>query len=111
MSSGETSKEILKLACQSIIKDYTDQRAGSGNNWFDRSEEVWRKKRSGLPYPIIPPYPPEELVIEVSKILLEKHQADKVKIIRLKTFNDIQLPANAISNINSIPNKKRKRGK
>jgi hypothetical protein len=105
------SLDILKLAWQSVVKEYEDQRAWQKEHWFERTEEVWRKQRLGLPYPIIPPYPPEATVLERATLLISGVPDEKIKIFRLKTTGNLHNLSDTNNNITPVRKKRRKKGR
>jgi hypothetical protein len=63
--------EILKIAKELVINEYTDRRAEQHNKWLVESEHLWRTQRLRLAYPTIPPYPTEEDIIARAALMLE----------------------------------------
>jgi hypothetical protein len=63
--------EILKIAKELVINEYTDRRAEQHNKWLVESEHLWRTQRLRLAYPTIPPYPTEEDIIARATLMLE----------------------------------------
>lgn len=61
--------EILRMAKEIVINEYTDRRAQDHNTWLKNSEELWRTKKQKLPYPEIPPYPTEYDIVKRAQIL------------------------------------------
>lgn len=71
--------EILRMAKEIVINEYTDRRAQEHNQWLKDSEELWRTKRVKLPYPDIPPYPTEVEIVKRAQTLfafLKDNQAE-----------------------------------
>lgn len=61
--------EILRIAKDLVINEYTDRRAQDHNKWLRESEEMWRNKQVKLPYPDIPPYPTEVDIVKRAQTL------------------------------------------
>ena len=61
--------EILRIAKDLVINEYTDRRAQDHNKWLRESEEMWRSKQVKLPYPDIPPYPTEVDIVKRAQTL------------------------------------------
>lgn len=55
--------EILRMARELVINEYTDKRAQIHNAWVSESEQVWATNKVKLPYPPIPPYPTEDVIV------------------------------------------------
>lgn len=67
--------EILKMARELVINEYTDRRAQDHNKWLADFEVVWKNNRVRLPYPDIPPYPTEtEIVTRAQTLMRFLHQ-------------------------------------
>ena len=67
--------EILKMARELVINEYTDRRAQDHNKWLADFEVVWKNNRIRLPYPDIPPYPTEtEIVTRAQTLMKFLHQ-------------------------------------
>lgn len=64
------SLEILKMARDLVINEYTDRRAQDHNKWLADFEVIWKNNRIRLPYPDIPPYPTETEIVARAQILL-----------------------------------------
>jgi hypothetical protein len=109
MGDDAVTLDVLKLAWQSVVKEYTDQRAWQKENWFERTEEVWRKQRLGLPYPVIPPYPPEATVLERAQLLSTGVPDEKIKVFRLRTTGNLYNLSDANNNITPIKKKRPKK--
>lgn len=63
--------EILKMARELVINEYTDRRAQDHNKWLADFEVVWKNNRIRLPYPDIPPYPTETQIVARAQVLLD----------------------------------------
>lgn len=70
-STEQMLLEILRMARELVINEYTDRRAQDHNEWLYESERLWATRRMKLKYPIIPPYPTEQDIIERAQILLK----------------------------------------
>lgn len=55
--------EILRMARELVINEYVDRRAQEHNQWLSQSEALWATKKMRLPYPTIPPYPTEDVIV------------------------------------------------
>jgi hypothetical protein len=66
----EKRLEILKMARELVINEHTDRRAELHNQWLVQSERMWAMHRQRVPYPSIPPYPTEEIILERAILLL-----------------------------------------
>lgn len=62
--------EILRLAKELVINEYTDRRANVHNQWLVDAETAWRTRRAKVPYPVIPPYPTELDIVLRAQVLL-----------------------------------------
>jgi hypothetical protein len=63
--------EILKIAKELVVNEYTDRRAEEHNKWLVESEHLWKTQRLRLAYPTIPPYPTEIDVVSRAALMLE----------------------------------------
>jgi len=63
------SLEILRMAREIVINEYTDLRAELHNKWLAEYEWAWRAYRVKTPYPSIPPYPTEVDIVTRAQIL------------------------------------------
>jgi hypothetical protein len=65
------SLEILRMARELVINEYTDLRADIHNRWLAEYERVWRMHKVKVPYPSIPPYPTEVDIVKRAQVLFE----------------------------------------
>lgn len=72
--------EILRMAKEIVINEYTDRRAQEHNQWLKDSEETWRTKRVKLPYPDIPPYPTEVEIVKRGQTLFAFLKTNEVEV-------------------------------
>jgi hypothetical protein len=63
--------EILKMARELVLNEYTDKRAQDHNKWLADFEVVWKNNRIRLPYPDIPPYPTEKEIVRRAQVLMD----------------------------------------
>jgi hypothetical protein len=63
--------EILKMARELVINEYTDKRAQDHNKWLANSELLWKTNKVRLPYPDIPPYPTEIEIVKRAQVLMD----------------------------------------
>jgi hypothetical protein len=63
--------EILKIARELVINEYTDRRAQDHNRWLADFEVAWKNNRIKLPYPDIPPYPTEKEIVGRAQVLMD----------------------------------------
>jgi hypothetical protein len=63
--------EILKIARELVLNEYTDKRAQDHNKWLADFETVWKNTRIRLPYPDIPPYPTETEIVKRAQVLMD----------------------------------------
>jgi hypothetical protein len=63
--------EILKMARELVLNEYTDKRAQDHNKWLAEFETVWKNNRVRLPYPDIPPYPTEKEIVKRAQTLMD----------------------------------------
>jgi hypothetical protein len=63
--------EILKMARELVLNEYTDRRAQDHNKWLADFESVWKNTRVRLPYPDIPPYPTETEIVKRAQTLMD----------------------------------------
>lgn len=63
--------EILKMARELVLNEYTDRRAQDHNKWLADFETVWKNTRVRLPYPDIPPYPTENEIVKRAQVLMD----------------------------------------
>lgn len=63
--------EILKMARELVLNEYTDKRAQDHNKWLADFETVWKNTRIRLPYPDIPPYPTETEIVKRAQVLMD----------------------------------------
>ena len=61
--------EILRMAREIVNNEYIDKRAQDHNKWLADSEKL-ASRGIKIPYPDIPPYPDESVVIAKAKSLL-----------------------------------------
>ena len=61
--------EILRMAREIVNNEYIDKRAQDHNKWLADSEKL-ATRGIKVPYPDIPPYPDESIVIAKAKSLL-----------------------------------------
>ena len=61
--------EILRMAREIVNNEYVDKRAQDHNKWLADSEKL-SSRGIKIPYPDIPPYPDEAVVIAKAKSLL-----------------------------------------
>lgn len=61
--------EVLKMARDLVINEYTDRRAQLHNEWVSKSR-LFNKSGGVLPYPEIPPYPTELEILDRAQSLL-----------------------------------------
>ncbi len=71
MSTDPTTLELLRMAREIAINEYTDRRAQDHNQWVIESDHLWRTQRLRLAYPSFPPYPTEDEIILRAKKLME----------------------------------------
>lgn len=80
--------EILKMAKDLVINEYTERRAQTHNVWLVESQRLWQSQRIRLIYPPIPPYPTEIDILKKAKILVDfvyyQHIPDEIKSIAPK---------------------------
>ena len=62
--------EILKMARELVINEYTDMRAQMHNEWLFESDKLWKTRKVRLAYPPIPPYPTEKDILDRANKLL-----------------------------------------
>lgn len=62
--------EILKMARELVINEYTDMRAQLHNQWLVESDKMWKTRKVRLAYPRIPPYPTEQDILDRANKLL-----------------------------------------
>lgn len=62
--------EILRMAKDLVMQEYTDIRAQDHNKWLVESEHLWKTQRLRLAYPTIPVPPTERDIIARAQILL-----------------------------------------
>ncbi len=89
--------EILRMARELVINEYTDRRAQDHNTWVFQSQNLWATQRTVLKYPDIPPYPTERDIIERAQMLLKFLVIDKPSISNIEK---IKLP---VTEINETP--------
>ena len=63
--------EVLRLARDLVINEYTDRRAELHNKWLAESDMLWRTKKVRLQYPSIPPYPTEAEIVTRAQTLMD----------------------------------------
>lgn len=63
--------EILKIARELVINEYTDKRAQDHNKWLANFDVAWKNNRIKLPYPDIPPYPTEKEIVNRAQVLMD----------------------------------------
>lgn len=63
--------EILKMARDLVINEYTDRRAEMHNKWLIESDHLWQTQKLRLSYPSIPPYPTEHEILARAQVLLD----------------------------------------
>jgi hypothetical protein len=69
-SHDPVALEILKIARELVINEYTDKRAQDHNKWLANSDVAWKSNRIRLPYPDIPPYPTEKEIVSRAQVLM-----------------------------------------
>ena len=77
MTRDEIYLEVLRLASQLLINQYTDKRANLHNKWLVDSDELWRIRKLKLAYPPIPPYPTDEEICFCANKLLRFVEYDE----------------------------------
>jgi hypothetical protein len=70
MSHDSVNLEILRMAKELVLNDYTDRRAEMHNKWLVESEHLWRTQKLRLAYPTIPCPPSEVDILEVARKLM-----------------------------------------
>jgi hypothetical protein len=95
--------EILKIAKEIVINEYTDLRAEQHNKWLIESEYLWKTQRLRLAYPPIPPYPNEKDIVFRASLLLE---FVKKKDVYQDTLNNDNLKVKVVENIKVSENEK-----
>lgn len=114
MDKSAISIEVLKMAWQLAINEYTDQRARDHTDWLARSEEVWRKQRLKLPYPAVPPVPSEADVLARAHALMgfltdtpdssdDEKYSEKIKIIRISGNPEVLNAEHGLSTVEITP--------
>lgn len=63
--------EMLRIAKEIVMNEYTERRAQEHNKWLVESEHLWRTQKLRLAYPVIPMYPSEAEVITRADKLME----------------------------------------
>lgn len=71
MNYDAVNLELLRIARELVVNEYTDRRAEMHNKWLVESEHLWRTQRLRLAYPTIPSPPRESDILEVAKKLME----------------------------------------
>lgn len=71
MDYDSVNLEILRMARELVVNEYTDQRAEMHNKWLVESEHLWRTQRLRLPYPTIPSPPTEKDILEIANTLMK----------------------------------------
>lgn len=71
MDYDSVNLEILRMARQLVLNDYTDRRAEMHNKWLVESEHLWRSQRLRLAYPTIPTPPTEKDILEIANNLMK----------------------------------------
>jgi hypothetical protein len=84
----QTRLEILKMARELVINEYVDRRAQEHNEWLDKSTTLWQTSRMKLAYPVIPPYPTENDIVNRAKTLLEFLITDSDNDEEIETLDD-----------------------
>ena len=69
MSVDPVNLELLRMAREIVMNEYTDRRAQDHNKWLVESDYLWRTQRLRLAYPSFPPHPNELDIIERAKVL------------------------------------------
>lgn len=67
---GPEQWEILKMARDIVINEYTDRRAQLHNQWITQSQQAKQRGQS-VPYPDIPAYPTEEQIVARAQTLMK----------------------------------------
>lgn len=71
MDYNAVNLELLRMAKELVINEYTDRRAEQHNQWLVESDYLWRNQRLRVAYPTIPPYPTEHEILERAKVLMD----------------------------------------
>lgn len=67
---NQTKLEMIRLAKELVMNEYTERRAQEHNKWLVESDHLWRTQQLRLAYPIIPAYPTEsEIIARAEKLM------------------------------------------
>ena len=88
--------EILKMARDLVINEYTDRRAEMHNKWLIESDHLWQTQKLRLSYPSIPPYPTEHEILARAQVLLDFIKTNQ-------TLARVQEPKLAESKVTVVP--------
>jgi hypothetical protein len=100
--------DILKMARELVLNEYTDKRAQDHNKWLADFETVWKNTRVRLPYPDIPPYPTETEIVKRAQVLMDFIHDNYAEItVESNTVNEstqtktTDLPAETVHNLSA----------
>lgn len=100
--------EILRMARELVINEYTDRRAEVHNKWLVEAEHLWRSQRLRVAYPTIPPYPTEYDIVERAERLMKFLQFEvvpstkKIESVTSSTISPVNLTDNSYPKIDMI---------